>query len=245
MEAQRKWSNGLWSVSPRLNRARRFLQLTQTLWLLAGFQPNAFPSGTGVATVGSPIPVAAGESGRQIVRIESTGGLLVARPRSGSVAMITAYAPGCEPDNVVIRERPAEGNSTLIQVSSPACWRESLVQATLFLRRGMTRARHTTSARDGWVDCRVQTIPLQDSTGMDGATSHLTAVVVENLDLIQLYDGDAAEVPPTVLQKPWIADLRTRAGRAAWHLRWPAFALVVFVLLSWSVHRATSLADRG
>lgn len=245
MEAQRRWSNGLWSVSRQLNRARRSLQCAVMLCFIASFSPGAFPSGTGITTFGSPIPGVAGESSRQIVRLENTGGLLVARPRSGSVAMITAYAPGCAPNNVVIRERPAEGNSILIQISTPTCLRENLVQATLFLRRGTTRARSAKSIRDEWVECRLQKIPLQDSTEGDGAASLLTAVVVENLDLIQLFDGEVAEVPPTVLRKPWIADLRTRAGRAAWHLRWPAFALVVFVLLSWSVHRVASLADRG
>jgi len=172
--------------------------------------------------------------------MESATGLLVGRPRFGSVAMITAYAPGCAPDDIVIREKAAEGNSTVLQVVTPSCLRENLVQATLFLSRGARRVRFAKSGGNGWVECRLGTIPLPDSD-----TLSLPAVVVDGLGLFQLSEEQVRGTAPAELRRPWTADLRTRVGRAAWHLAWPTVTLVIFFLLSWTVHKTAAPGGRG
>jgi hypothetical protein len=207
---------------------------------MASLTPRAFPDGTGIPMFGNPIPGTSGVSTRQIVRMESAGGLLVGRPRFGSVAMITAYAPGCTPNDIVIEETPADGN-TLLRIIAPSCFQEKLVQATLFLRRVTFRVLFAKSDGRAWSDCRLRTISLPTLSKPDHSAIPLPAVVINNLGLTLLLEERTKEMAPAGLRLSWKANLRTRIGPATWHLFWPGVALVMFFLLSWSVHKTADL----
>jgi len=182
---------------------------------------------------------------RQIVPMENVGGRLVGRPRTGSVAAIAICAPGCPPNDIVIDEKATEGNNAFLQVVAPPCIREKFVQATMFLRRGSPRVRLEKSVGGNWLEYRLQTIPLPPLSLQDHSSSPTPAVVVNDLGLIQLLDEHAKEAAPAGLRLTWTADLRTRTGRAAWHLLWPAAVLWAFVMLSWGAHKVATLAGRG
>jgi hypothetical protein len=194
---------------------------------------------------GNPIFGTTRTSTRQIVRMESVGGRLVGVPRLGSVAMIAVYAPGCSANDLVIREKAAEGNSTLLQIFAPSCLRENLVQAALFLRRGAPHVRFAKSDGGGWVEGRLQTIPVPTSNKLDRSAIPLPAIVVDEFGLIQLFGDQAKEMAPAGVRPSWTPDLRTRISRSGWHLLWPAVGLVIFVLLSSSVHKIATLGGRG
>jgi hypothetical protein len=224
-------------VSRCVNKPRRLLQSAIVLCVVAGITPSAFASGTGPLTFGNPFPGASHTNTHQIVKMVGAAGRLAGRPHFGSVVMITAYAPGCADGEIVIGEKAAEGNSTVLQIASSYCLQENLVQATLFLRNRTPRARFAKSGEHGWVECPVRDIPLPTSVGLDHSALPWPAVVVDDLSLIELSEEHTGETAPAGLRLPWNADLGTRMSRAGWHILWPAVALVIFVLLSWSVHR--------
>jgi hypothetical protein len=163
----------------------------------------------------------------------------------GSVAMIVANAPGCGSSDIVIRERRAEGDSILIQTVGPACLQKNLVQATLFLREAVRRVRFAKSDKDGWMECRLESMPVPISNVLDHSARLLPAVVVNDLGLIQLLREKVGGSSPAELRPPWTADAPTRIGRATWHFLWAAVALVMFVALSWSVHKTATLRARN
>lgn len=227
-----------------MNTPRLLLQSAVVLCVAASVAPNAFPSGTGIPLFGNPISGVSRTITRQIVRMDSTAGLLVGRPSFGSIAMIMAYAPGCELDDIVIQEK-AEGDSALLQIVAPSCLREKLVQATLFLRRGTPRVRLARPDGGGWVERQPQPIPLPTSNELERTTFLLPAFVVNDLGPIQLLEEHAEGTAPAGLRLSWTADLRTRISRSAWHVLWPAVILVIFILLSWTVHKMPALGNRG
>jgi hypothetical protein len=226
-----------------MNRPKALLQCTVVLCVAANVAPRVFAGGTGIPLFGNPIAGTSRTISRQIVKMESRAGLLVGRPSFGSIAMITAYAPGCVLDGVVIQEK-AEGDSTLLQIVAPSCLRERLVQATLFLRNGTPHVRFARSGGGGWVESRLQPMPASTASGPLPAF-RLPAVVVHDLGPIQLLEEHPSEPGLAGLQLSWTADLRTRISRAAWHFLWPTVTLVIFVLLSWMAHRIATLGKRG
>lgn len=227
-----------------MNKPVAFLQSALVVCLGVGIAPNASPSGTGIPLFGGPIPGMSLTITRQIVPMERVGARLVGRPRSGSIAAITLNAPGCPANDIIIDEKATEGNSTFLQLVVPSCLREKFVQATLFLRRGSPRVRLEKSG-GGWVEGYVQTVALRSASRADHFTHSASAVVVDDLGLIQLLDENANDTAPAGLRLSWTADLQTRTDRAVWHLLWPAVVLGMFVLLSWAVHKTASLAGKG
>lgn len=219
------------------------LRLAMALCAAVSFAPSAISSGTGSTLFGNPFPIpgSGGNNVRQIVRLERVGDLLVGRPRIGALVMITAYAPDCQPANIVIRERAPENNSTLLHIVAPACLEQNLVQATLFLRYGATRARLAKSGADGWTECRLQNISLPNPTATGHSGPLLPAVVVNSLGFVQLSQGQFGNYEMAHWRMMWTASGVERMSRAAWHLFWPTATLMVFALFSWMVHKNTNV----
>jgi hypothetical protein len=215
------------------------------LWVAASVEPTAFPVGPGVLTFGNPVPGTSDPSTRQIVRMEGGDGHLVGRPHLGPLAVIAAYAPGCAPNEIVIQEKATGGNGKLLQIVAPSCLRQNLVQATLFLRAGTARVWFE-EAGGGWVECRrrLTVPPRPTSSRQNDLASPLPAVILDHFGLFQLLDEHAEDVAPAGLRLSWTADLRTRISRSVWHLLWPGVALVIIVLISWSIHKLAILDDR-
>lgn len=227
-----------------MNNVRRLLESAIIWFLWAGVTPSAFSSATGIMTFASPMP-GSDRASRQIVRMEGAGGRLSGAPVLGPIALIVVEAPACAPADIVLRETVSADNRTLIRLLLPACMRENLVKATLYLRREVHCALAARPGGDGWIECRGRMLPLPVGYRLHDSGPPVPALVTHDLGVIELSGAVfLANTPPRPLAF-WTVDQGARLGRAAWHILWSMIALAAFVALSWSVHKASLLKCGG
>ncbi len=172
---------------------RLFIISVITLILTIFFTPGVFATMGGVPTVG-PL-FSQGESStaiRELVELERSGELLIAKPQHAFVEMITLHAPGLDDGHLILRELlTQEGQQTLL-LTAPEKVITHIDRVTLYTR-GLEEHIALYEHIDGeWVKHLPQPM-LIDLPKEDGTSEHsLRAFSVKNLGFYWLLNPSMA-----------------------------------------------------
>jgi hypothetical protein len=223
---------------------RTFVTCVLTLVFVVPFSQAVLATMGGVTSVG-PL-FTQGDSStaiRELVELEKSGELLVARPRHALVEMITLYAPGLDQGHLILRELlTREGKQTLL-LTAPDAVMTHVQRATLYTRGLRENLVLLENVNGVWEKRLPQSFVIESPIAGAVSAQTLRAFSVQTLGFYWLLEPAAAR--SVISHAPEATSARTlMGGKLIWGLLPSIFGILLFILLgtlSRYIHRTEKL----
>ena len=226
---------------------RKFVTCVLTLVFVVPFSQAVLATMGGVTSVG-PL-FTQGDSStaiRELVELEKSGELLVARPRHALVEMITLYAPGLDQGHLILRELlTREGKQTLL-LTAPDAVMTHVQRATLYTRGLRENLVLLENVNGVWEKRLPQALVVASIREGGTSTQTLRAFSVKALGFYWLLEP--ATATSFVSHTPETTSARTlMGGGVTWGLLPSIFGIVLFMVfgaLSRWIHKTPKFREQ-
>ena len=180
---------------------------------------------------------------RELVELEKSGELLVARPRHALVEMITLYAPGLSQGHLILRELlTREGKQTLL-LTAPDAVMTHVQRATLYTRGLRENVVLFENVNGVWEKRLPQSFEIESPIAGAVSAQALRAFSVRTLGFYWLLEP--ATATSVIYHTPEAISAKTlMGGKLTWGLLPSIFGILLFILfgaLSRYIHKTEKI----
>ena len=180
------------------------IEIPVIILCLLSVASHAEASGSGIMTIGVPLPSDAGElRTRQRVGLDRIGPLLVGRPVNGSLRILVLDVKNTGPAHLILRETESPDGTKTITLSIPDSLTGNVVRGTIFVDG--TYGHDALAEREGgrWVLRKPQKMLVSDGVRTGSGGKEIFAFAVSTLG------------PYRLLSRPALETLLASDGKAA------------------------------